>query len=412
MSVFQNAMKQLDAAAAVAAPDKAVLESLRRPKRLFEVSVPVRMDDGSIRVFTGYRVQYDDSRGPFKGGIRYHPQTDIDEVKALAFWMSIKCAVVNVPFGGGKGGVTVNPKELSGTELERLSRNYFRAIAPFIGLNVDVPAPDMNTNPAIMAWFADEYARTAGEYVPGIVTGKPLSVGGSKGRMSATGQGGLFVLDEHLRLQDRAPESVSIAIQGFGNAGQHFARLARERGYRVVAASDSKGAVMNQAGLDVQALIEHKTQTGSVVGFGGGSEDIEPGAILEVAADVIVPAALENVLTAENAPRVKAKVVLELANGPTTPEADETLASSGVVVIPDVLANAGGVAVSYFEWVQNRDGKYWSYEEVRAQLEQLMKAAYADVRQEAEANGITFRKAAFVMALRRIAEAKLAKGWQ
>jgi glutamate dehydrogenase/leucine dehydrogenase len=412
MSVFENAMKQLDAAAAVATPDKAVLDSLRQPKRLFEVSVPVRMDDGSVRVFTGYRVQYDDSRGPFKGGIRFHHQTDLDEVKALAFWMSIKCAVVNVPLGGGKGGVTVNPKELSEAELERLARGYFRAISPVIGVDVDIPAPDVNTNPKMMGWFADEYSRTVGKYVPGVVTGKPLAVGGSKGRMSATGQGGLFALDEHVRLMGRAPESISIAIQGFGNAGQHFARLAQERAYRIVAVSDSRGAILNQAGIDVQALIDHKNQTGSVAGFDSGSEAVDPETIFEVAADVIVPAALENVLTEENAPNVKAKTVLELANGPTTPEADRILADNGVIVIPDVLANAGGVAVSYFEWVQNRTGKYWSYEEVRSQLEQLMKAAYIDVRKEAEAFSITYRQAAFVMALRRITEAKLAKGWQ
>ncbi|MEA3249725.1 MAG: Glu/Leu/Phe/Val dehydrogenase [Patescibacteria group bacterium] len=411
MSVFENAMKQLDAAAAVASPDAVVLESLRQPKRTFEVTFPVRMDDGSVRMFTGYRVQYDDSRGPFKGGIRFHPQTDLDEVKALAFWMAIKCAVVNVPFGGGKGGVTVDPKGMSETETERLSRAYFRAIAPVIGLNVDVPAPDVNTNPKIMGWFADEYARAMGEYVPGIVTGKPLAVGGSKGRMSATGQGGLFALDEHMRREGRPPESVSVAIQGFGNAGQHFARLAQERGYRVVAVSDSKGAILNQAKLDVQALIEHKNQTGSVIGF-SGADQLESDKILEVAADVIVPAALENMLTVDNAPNVKAKVVLELANGPTTPEADAILADNSVIVIPDVLANAGGVAVSYFEWVQNRSGKYWSYDEVRTQLEQLMKAAYTDVRTEAESSKITYRKAAFAMALRRISEAKLAKGWQ
>jgi glutamate dehydrogenase/leucine dehydrogenase len=411
MSVFENAMKQLDNAAGVANPDTAVLDSLRQPNRMFEVAFPVRMDDGSIRTFTGYRVQYDDARGPYKGGIRFHQQTDLDEVKALAFWMAIKCAVVNVPFGGGKGGVTVDPKELSESELERLSRAYFRAIAPVIGLNVDVPAPDVNTNPTVMGWFADEYAKTAGEYVPGIVTGKPLAVGGSKGRIAATGQGGLFALDEHMRREVKVPEQISIAIQGFGNAGQHFARLAQERGYRVVAVSDSKGAILNQAGLDVQALAEHKSQTGSVAGF-AGSDQLDPNTILEVAAEVVVPAALENTLTEQNAPNVKAQVVLELANGPTTPEADVILANKGVRVIPDVLANAGGVAVSYFEWVQNKTGKYWSYDEVRAQLEKLMIAAYTDVRAEAEASQISYRNAAFAMALRRLAEARQAKGWQ
>ncbi|MBU0625316.1 Glu/Leu/Phe/Val dehydrogenase [Patescibacteria group bacterium] len=411
MSVFANALKQLEAAAAVAVPAGETMAVLKQPKRIFEVSFPVHLDDGSTRVFTGYRVQYDDSRGPYKGGIRFHPQTDLDEVKALAFWMTIKCAVVGVPFGGGKGGVTVEPKNFSEAELERLSRAYFRAIAPFVGPDVDVPAPDVNTNPKIMAWFADEYARYVGRQLPGVVTGKPLSVGGSKGRMSATGQGGLFVLDEHLRNEGREVAETRIVIQGFGNAGQHFARLADERGYRIVAVSDSRGAMLNTSGLDVQALIEHKNKTGGVSGFVGGQQ-ADPNRILETECEVIVPAALENQLTLDNASKIQAGVVLELANGPTTPEADEVLIERGVVVIPDVLANAGGVAVSYFEWVQNRQGYYWSYDEVRAQLEKRMTVAYADVRQEAEAHHTTFRKAAFVMALRRIAEAREARGWQ
>ncbi len=411
MSVFQNALKQLEVAAAVAAPDGATVEALRQPKRLFEVSFPVRMDDGSTRIFTGYRVQHDDSRGPFKGGIRFHSQTDLDEVKALAFWMAIKCAVVGVPFGGAKGGVTVDPKHLSEGELERLSRGYFRAIAPFIGLDVDVPAPDVNTNPKTMAWFMDEYARFVGKQVPGIVTGKPLAVGGSRGRMSATGQGGLFVLDEHLKKEDRKAATTSVTIQGFGNAGQHFARLASERGYKIVAVSDSRGAIVNTDGLDVQALIEHKHKSGGVAGFAGGQQ-AEPARILETECDVIVPAALENQLTVDNASKIQATIVLELANGPTTPEADTIFAERGVVVIPDVLANAGGVAVSYFEWVQNREGHYWSYGDVHAQLEKRMTEAYADVRGEVDALGVTLRQAAFIMAIRRIAEAKEARGWQ
>lgn len=411
MSVFQNAMKQLDAAAGLAGVTPEILESLRRPKRQFEVSFPVRMDDGKVRTFVGYRVQYDDSRGPFKGGIRYHQQADLDEVKALAFWMAVKCAVVNVPFGGGKGGVTVNPKELSESELERLSRAYCRAIARFIGEDVDVPAPDVNTTPQIMAWFADEYARIVGRQVPAVVTGKPLAVGGSKGRMSATGQGGLFVLDQHIRREDRAPQGVTVAVQGFGNVGQHFARLAHEKGYKIVAVSDSRGATANPNGLDMAALVEHKNKTDAVVGFSGGV-DADPSRILETDCDIVVPAALENQIGAHNATNIRAKIVLELANGPTSPEADEILAQRGVAVIPDVLANAGGVAVSYYEWVQNRAGEYWSYESVVAKLEVLMNEAYADMRGEADAHGITLRKAAFVMALRRIAEAKAAKGWQ
>ncbi|MFH2063493.1 MAG: Glu/Leu/Phe/Val dehydrogenase [bacterium] len=411
MSVFDNAMRQLDAAAGVSGAGPEMLEALRHPKRIFEVSFQVRMDDGSVRTFTGYRVQFDDSRGPFKGGVRFHQQTDLDEVKALSFWMAIKCAVVGVPFGGGKGGVTVNPKELSTGELERLSRGYFRAIAPFVGEDVDVPAPDVNTTPQIMAWFVDEYARYAGRQVPGVVTGKPLAVGGSKGRMSATGQGGLFVLDEHVRREGIEPSSVTVAIQGFGNAGQHFSRLAHERGYKIVAVSDSRGATANPDGFDPQALIEHKNRTGAVAGFSGGT-DADPSRILETDCRVVVPAALENQLTVENAPRIRAKIVLELANGPTTPEADEIFSGQGVTVLPDVLSNAGGVAVSYFEWVQNRLGYYWGYDEVRQKLETLMKQAYADVRGEADSGSVTLRRAAFALAVRRIAEARTAKGWQ
>jgi glutamate dehydrogenase/leucine dehydrogenase len=411
MSVFANALKQLETAAAVAKPAGETVTALQRPKRIFEVSFPVKMDSGSTRLFSGYRVQYDDARGPYKGGIRFHPQTDLDEVKALAFWMTIKCAVVGVPFGGGKGGVAVDPRELSAAELERLSRAYFRAIAPFIGADIDVPAPDVNTNPQIMAWFADEYNRYVGHQVPGVVTGKPLSVGGSKGRMSATGQGGLFVLDEFLRRNNQANKQISIVVQGFGNAGQHFARLAGERNYKIIAVSDSRGAITNSGGLDIQALIEYKNKTGGVASFSGGQQ-ADPNHILETECDVIVPAALENQLTVDNATKVRARVVLELANGPTTPEADEIFATRRVTVIPDVLANAGGVVVSYFEWVQNRQGYYWSYDEVRNQLEQRLTTAYIDVQQEADTQNITLRKAAFVMALRRIAEAREAKGWQ
>jgi glutamate dehydrogenase/leucine dehydrogenase len=319
--------------------------------------------------------------------------------------------VVGVPFGGGKGGVAVDPRELSAAELERLSRAYFRAIAPFIGADIDVPAPDVNTNPQIMAWFADEYNRYVGHQVPSVVTGKPLSVGGSKGRMSATGQGGLFVLDEFLRRNNQANKQISIVVQGFGNAGQHFARLAGERNYKIIAVSDSRGAITNSGGLDIQALIEYKNKTGGVAGFSGGQQ-ADPNHILETECDVIVPAALENQLTVDNATKVRARVVLELANGPTTPEADEIFATRRVTVIPDVLANAGGVVVSYFEWVQNRQGYYWSYDEVRNQLEQRLTTAYIDVQQEADTQNITLRKAAFVMALRRIAEAREAKGWQ
>jgi len=411
MNVFQNALAQLDAAAKSADFDKNVLATLRRPKRLLQVAVPVLMDDGSIKVFDGYRVQYNDARGPFKGGIRFHPQADPNEVKALAFWMVIKCAVVGVPFGGGKGGVAVDPRKLSKGELERLSRAYIRAIAPVIGPDVDVPAPDVNTTPEIMGWMVDEYAKVTGRFQPAVITGKPLALGGSLGRMAATGQGGLFVLEEYARQAKLDPKKTAVAVQGIGNVGLCFAKLARQAGFRIVALSDSKSGIHDPQGLDPEAVAAYKKEKGSLEGF-FGAKTISNARLLELPVDVLVPAALENQLAKKNAGRITAKVILELANGPTAPEADVVFARKGKIVIPDVLANAGGVAVSYFEWVQNRQGYHWSEAEVNDKLRQLMAAAFKAVAALAAEKQVTLRQAAFILAVSRIQEAALARGWR
>jgi glutamate dehydrogenase/leucine dehydrogenase len=409
MNVYQNAMKQLDKAAKSVNLSETTVAILREPQRIIEVSLPVVMDDGAVRVFKGYRVQHNNARGPFKGGFRFHEQVDLDEVKALAFWMSMKCAVVDVPFGGGKGGVTVNPKNLSAGEKERLTRSFVRAISPAIGVNRDVPAPDVNTNAEIMGWFVDEYSRAVGHLEPGVVTGKPLCLGGSLGRDSATGRGGLFVLDGYLEEKGLKPEDLTVAVQGFGNAGQHFARLAHERGYKIVAVSDSSGGIHNPDGLDPEAVIRHKQETRGVSGL-PGSQAVTNDELLKLEVDVLVPAALENQITGENAGDLKAKVVLELANGPTTPDADKQLHERGTVVIPDILANAGGVAVSYYEWVQNREGKYWSEEEVNSQLAEKMALAFREVHATADRHDVPLRTGAFILAAGRLGEAITSKG--
>lgn len=412
MSVFGNAMQQLDSASAIAGVNPAVIEVLRRPQRIVEVSFPVRMDDGSVRMFDGYRVQYNGARGPYKGGVRYHPATDLDEVKALSFWMAIKCAVAGVPFGGGKGGVTVDPSTLSEGELERVSRGYFRAIANIVGVDVDIPAPDVNTNPKVMGWFVDEYARANnGVLVPGVVTGKPEDLFGCAGRKQATAQGSIYVLDAYAKESGLDPSSTTVAVQGFGNAGQYFALLAAARGYKVVAVSDSKGMVSNPGGLDVKALVDHKLATRGVSGFSGGDTGAADD-LIGTACDILALAALENAVTKDNVHLVKARHVKELANGPVTPEADAALLARGIPVSPDVLDNSGGVAVSYYEWHQNRTGKYDPESVVLEWLERQMHAAYGDVSHIAKEKGCTMRQAAFALGVRRIAAATESRGWQ
>lgn len=401
MSAFENAMRQLDIAAKSAQVLPVVLERLRAPERAVDVVFPVKMDDGHVEFMHGYRVQYNSARGPYKGGLRFHSRVDVDEVKALSFWMAIKCAVVDVPFGGGKGGVTVNPKSLSVGELERLTRAFTRAIADIIGPQKDVPAPDVNTTPQIMDWLADEYAKVVGRPTPAVVTGKTIAGGGSEGRGVATGRGAFYVFETFKVAHGLARDGLKVSVQGFGNAGQEIARLFREAGHKVIAVSDSSGAVVKDDGLDIPVLIARKNETGSLGEVGSGRR-VSNEEMLELECDVLVPAALEGQLTAENAARVKARLVLEVANGPTTSEADAIFAERGVVVIPDVLANAGGVTVSYLEWDQNNKSEHWSEADVLDRLKGIMATASTAIIQRAEQGVLTYRQAAFALAIERI----------
>jgi glutamate dehydrogenase (NADP+) len=410
--VFADALQRLDAAAAHTLVDPETVLRLRQPKLFAEFSIPVRMDDGSLRVFTGYRCRYDDSRGPAKGGIRFHPNVSSSEVRALAFWMTFKCSVMGLPFGGGKGGVIVDPKALSAAELERLSRGYMRGIAHLVGQDVDVPAPDVNTNPLVMAWMSDEFAVITGRREPGVITGKPVPVGGSLGRDDATARGGWYALQELQKKLGWNPQGQgkTCAVQGFGNAGEFFARFAGQEGYKVVAISDSKGGVFNAAGLDVEAQIQAKKRTGKVDAAAAGCRAVSNAELLELDVNVLAPAAIENVITGDNAARVKARVVLELANGPVTSEGDRVLNAKGVTVVPDILANAGGVTVSYFEWTQNKSGFYWTREEVHQRLQQVMSREFNAVHELAQARKIDMRTAAYAHSLTRLGGALEAAG--
>ncbi len=385
------------------------IKILEKPQKAVEVSVPVLMDDGELKVFTAYRVQYSNARGPYKGGLRYHPQVDLAEVKSLAFWMSIKCAVADIPYGGSKGGVEVDPKVLSEGELERLTRGYVRAMAKNIGVKEDIPAPDVYTTPQIMAWFMDEYSQIKGENTPAIVTGKPIEVGGSLGRDTATAQGGFYVLENVLENFEDIQLGASIAVNGFGNAGANFAEIAEKGGYKVVAVSDSKGGIFKEDGLDVKAVMKHKEKTGSVLDM-TGAKNISNEELLALEVDVLVPAALENVIHKDNAGNVKAKIILELANGPVTKEASGALFKKGVTIIPDVLANSGGVVVSYFEWVQNLQNFYWSGSEVQSKLKPKMNKATNDIWQFREENKVDMRTAAYALAIKKILEAVKVRG--
>lgn len=411
MNPFLNAMAQLDKAAAIAKIDPSLLERLKSPDRLLEFSLDVKMDDGAAKTFPAYRVQWNRARGPYKGGLRYAPHVDLDEVKALSFWMTIKTAVLDLPLGGGKGGIVVDPKTLSVAELERLTRAFARALAPHVGPDLDVPAPDMHTSGREMGWFLDEYEKAVGRSAPGVVTGKPLALGGSLGREAATGRGGFHLLDLAADAAGISGGPRRVAVQGFGNVGQWFARLASEYGWRVVAVSDSKGGVYDASGLNVERLLELK-RAGKNFTEAGFGVPVTQEALLECECDILVPAALENQITAEVAERVKAKAVLELANGPTTPEADDVLERRGVLVVPDVLANAGGVTVSYFEWVQNLARDVWTEETVNAKLKERMRKAWNDVFAAQRTAGGTLRQAAFALAVRRVTEAMTARGFE
>ena len=411
LNPFAIAQKQLAKAAEVMGLDKTAHELLRWPQKELHVRIPVRMDNGKIRVFEGFRVQYNHARGPTKGGIRFHPDETFDTVRALSAWMTWKCSVVDIPLGGGKGGVVCNPKELSAAELERLSRGYVRALDSYIGPETDVPAPDVYTTPQIMAWMMDEYEAIVGHHAPGVITGKPLPIGGSAGRSDATARGGVYCIREAAKILGLDLPKATVAIQGYGNAGQNAHRLfASLYGTKIVAASDSKGGVYSEKGLDFGALSAHKAKTGSVVGF-PGTKAITNEELLEVSADILIPAALENVIHADNAVRIKAKIVAELANGPTTPEADEVLYKNGVNVIPDFLCNAGGVTVSYFEQVQNAYGYYWDEATVNQRLDAKMTAAFKAVYEAGKKFGVNPRVAAYVVAVGRVAEACRLRGW-
>ena len=408
---FQTAQQQLDEAAKVLKLDPAVHELLRWPMREFHVRIPVRMGNGSVKVFEGFRVQYNNARGPTKGGIRFHPEETFDTVRALAAWMTWKTAVVDLPLGGGKGGVVCNPKEMSQEELERLSRGYIRALGHYIGPDIDVPAPDVYTNPQIMAWMMDEYEKLTGHSAPGVITGKPLPLGGSAGRGDATARGGIYAVREAAKVLGLELKGAACAIQGYGNAGQFAHKLATEiLGLKVVAVSDSKGGIYKADGLLFDEVVKFKRENGTVVGFPGAEKIANP-ELLELDVTVLFPAALENVITEDNADRIKAKIVAELANGPTTPEADVILHQKGVYVIPDFLCNAGGVTVSYFEQVQNAYNFYWSEEEVHKLLDERMTRAFHAVHEAAQEYGVHNRLGAYAVAVARVAEAMRLRGW-
>nr|WP_315986518.1 Glu/Leu/Phe/Val dehydrogenase [Microvirga sp. Mcv34] len=411
-SMLDQALTRLDDAARHLDLDADVLEKLKYPRETTKVRLMIRMDDGSRKSFMAWRCRYDDTRGPTKGGIRFHPHATAEEVETLAFWMTFKCAVMNLPYGGGKGAVQVDPHTLSKAELERLSRAYVQAFSKIIGPDRDIPAPDVYTNSMIMGWMADEYASIVGEATPAVITGKPIALGGSLGRDDATARGGYYLVLRLARQLGLEPGS-RVAIQGFGNAGQHIACLLAGDGYRIVAVSDSKGAIHDPAGLDIEKLMAAKRQ-GPVTRIAGtdGISTLPLDDLVSVDCDLLVPAALEDMIHEGNAAGVKARVVLELANGPITPEADEILAAKNIVVLPDILANAGGVTVSYFEWVQNRQGYYWPVEDVHARLKSMMEREGDAVWSLAREKGITLRSAAYVHALSRLAGAIEAHGTQ
>lgn len=414
---IQEASKKLDQL------ENSLLEQLLQPMRVLEVNVPVRMHDGTTKVFKGFRSQHNDAMGPMKGGIRFHPGVTRDEVMALSMWMTMKCATVNIPLGGAKGGIICNPKEMSEGEIERMSRGYIRGLYKYLGPNQDVPAPDVYTTPQIMAWMMDEYEVLVGHKAPGMITGKPLELGGSKGRSTATAQGGFFCAENLVQKMGLKPSETTIAIQGFGNAGSVMANLLHEAGYKVVAVSDSKGGVYRSKGIDpskAMALKDKKAhlacyEDGGVCDINSIKTDsdfkaISNEEILELEVDILVPAALENVITSKNADKIKAKAIIELANGPTSPNADKILDKKGVIIVPDILANAGGVTVSYFEQVQNAYNYYWTAEETLKKLDAIMDDAFENVWRTKEEQGVDMRTAAYIVAIKRVTDAMRLRG--
>lgn len=417
---FSNAMRQLKKAAEVADIDPRVLERIQRPQRILEATLTVTMDDGSTKNFPAFRVQYNDARGPFKGGIRFYNKVNIHEVKALAFWMVMKTGVVGIPMGGGKGGVVVDVKQMSAGEIERLSRAWVRAFYKYLGPRVDVPAPDVYTTPQIMGWMVDEYARVSGGWEPATFTGKPLSIGGSEGRTEATGFGGAMIFEELLAKLKLKKGKTTVAVQGFGNVGYYVAERLHDLGYKIVAVSDSKGGIYDKrnVGMDPRNIMKMKKEKGVIDGcYCKGSvcdcenyTKISNEQLLQLPVDVLIPAALENVITKKNAGKIKAKAIIEMANGPLTPDADEKLFKKEIPVVPDILSNAGGVTVSYFEWAQNTSGLYWTKDQVLLKLHEIMKRSFDEVWAIAKDKKVDLRTGAYVVALRRIAEAMKARG--
>jgi len=430
--IFTDAIRRLDRAAAFVDIDAETVERLKHPKAMLEVSVPVRMDDGSLEIFRGFRVRHDDTRGPTKGGVRFHPSVDISEVKALAFWMTCKCAVMGIPFGGAKGGIVVDPQSLSRLELEKLSRSFIRQLGDFIGPETDIPAPDVNTNAIIMGWMMSEYSRGHNQKTPSIVTGKPIAIGGSLGRDDATGRGAYYCIKELEEKKEWEPHRIRVAVQGFGNAGESIARLLHDDGYRVVAISDVHGGLFNDDGLDISELSKlksHQKKKGEVYckhplcecpeGCGDdcpcpvcSADSITNAELLALDVDILIPAAMENQITVENAADVRAKMIVEIANGPTTAAADEILNRSEILIVPDILANAGGVTVSYYEWVQNKTGDYWSIEAIHCRLQEAMSREFNAVHELMISHGTDMRTAAYAHALGRLNEAIEAEGTQ
>ncbi|MCD6371910.1 MAG: Glu/Leu/Phe/Val dehydrogenase [Candidatus Aenigmarchaeota archaeon] len=400
--VFEECVKRIEEVCKIIEIEEEIKKLLLSPKRVVKVSIPVKMNNGKVEVFEGLRVLFNDARGPGKGGIRFSENVNEDEVKALAFWMTIKNAVVNLPYGGAKGGVKVNPKKLSEGELERLSREYIRAIADVIGEDIDIPAPDVGTNQKIMAWMMDEFEIIKRKHEPGVITAKPIPIGGSYLRKISTSLGGFFVLEEAMKVFGIGGKTV--AIQGVGNVGGNLARIMYERRYKIVAISDSKGGIYDKNGLNIEEVLKVKKESGSVVNY-EKAKKITNKELLELDVDILVPAAVENVITKENADKIKAKMILELANGPTTYEADKILNERGIIVLPDILANAGGVTVSYLEWVQNKQGYYWKEKEVKEKLGNIMISAFKDVKEISENYSTNLRNAAYILAIERIVEA-------
>ena len=410
LNPFKNAQRQLDEAAQILKLDKKIHEFLREPMRIHETELNVKMDDGQIQKFRAFRVQYNDARGPCKGGIRYHPEETIDTVKALAAWMTWKTAVVGIPLGGGKGGVICDPKKMSQGELERVSRAYIQAFYRYMGAHKDVPAPDVYTTPQIMAWMVDEFEKLVGHKEPGFITGKPLELGGSAGRGDATARGAVYTIRETAKHLGIDLKNATAAVQGYGNVGSFSAILLKEMGVKIVAVSDSSGGIYSEAGLDPKKVLEHKEKTGSVRGF-PGTKPVSNSELLELGVDILVPAALENQIIGKNAANIKAKIVAEAANGPTTPDADPILYKNGVFVIPDFLCNAGGVTVSYFEWVQNLYGYYWTADEVYEKLDKIMIHAFGEVLKMSLDKKVNMRVAAYLVAVKRVADAVKLRGW-